>query len=287
MNQNCIPSLKKCNECDESYLNVLWCGELLCEKCLDMCSIVQDSNIMNIIFQCCPKHRPLLSELLISDRAVNKLKYSRPNISQDQLDQIHNNVSYSITEESNLQISQDNVLGFATETNNTNYTSSFIHKRRLIPADELLPWKVTIPKKTETNRLSNLKLITNEKKELTTTVSTSTKSTTTSTPSSISLFSKLLLPKQDCVSKLVLVPPRESDNPCRVPKSKPIVITSSISVDNNPFNTNTSVSRWSSRSLDDDAFGSRSETVDNLTQSNSGADQGSFVGSLKKFLFSK
>ena len=104
--------------------------------------------------------------------------------------------------------------------------------------------------------------ITNEKKELTTTVSTSTKSTTTSTPSSISLFSKLLLPKQDCVSKLVLVPPRESDNPCRVPKSKPIVITSSISVDNNPFNTNTSVSRWSSRSLDDDAFGSRSETVD-------------------------
>jgi hypothetical protein len=147
---------------------------------------------------------------------------------------------------------------------------SFIHKRPLIPAQELLPWKVMslVRKKTETNNE-----VTSEKKELIITDSTTTKSTNSS-----SLFSKLLLPKQDCVSKLV--PPRELDNPCRVPKSKPILITSSISVDdtynNNPFNTNTSVSKWS-RSLDDE----------NLTQSNSGADQGSFVGSLKKFLFSK
>jgi len=59
-----------------------------------MCWIVNDRQIMDMVFSCCPRHRPLISEMLISDQVVKEIKRVRPNVSQVQLEQIQRNVTH-------------------------------------------------------------------------------------------------------------------------------------------------------------------------------------------------
>jgi hypothetical protein len=77
MVDKCIPCMKKCRECKNSYITTIWCGNLLCNKCLEMCWIVNDKDIMDSMFECCPLHRPLITDLLIEDRVPQHIKEHR------------------------------------------------------------------------------------------------------------------------------------------------------------------------------------------------------------------
>jgi hypothetical protein len=77
MSDECIPCMKLCRECKRMYIATIWCGDLMCNKCLEMCWIVNDSEIMNGVFECCPSHRPLISDLLIEDRVPEHIKKYR------------------------------------------------------------------------------------------------------------------------------------------------------------------------------------------------------------------
>ena len=76
-----------------------------------MCWIVNDEHIMQTVFTCCPRHRPLISEMLISDQVVEEIKRVRPNVSQVQLEHIQRNV----THDPNRQPGADLTIGKASK----------------------------------------------------------------------------------------------------------------------------------------------------------------------------
>lgn len=71
MDQNiqCEKYLKVCVESDCKVRFVSkWCGMMHCERCLQLCWIMNEStDIMDKLFGCCPIHRPFVSDLLIEE----------------------------------------------------------------------------------------------------------------------------------------------------------------------------------------------------------------------------
>ena len=51
---------KHCKQCKQGFVDNLWCGELACQRCLDMCWIVDDREIIDRVLSCCDYHRPLI-----------------------------------------------------------------------------------------------------------------------------------------------------------------------------------------------------------------------------------
>ena len=61
-NNTCkISVYKKCTSCGTGFCDYTWCGELFCEKCLDICWILDDENLCSILFTCCDFHRPQIN----------------------------------------------------------------------------------------------------------------------------------------------------------------------------------------------------------------------------------
>lgn len=59
--------VKHCAECKERFIATKWCGELTCQPCLDMAWLIDDNHITNLLFSCCPAHRPLVMDILIEN----------------------------------------------------------------------------------------------------------------------------------------------------------------------------------------------------------------------------
>lgn len=59
--------IKQCQVCNERYLAIKWCGELMCQPCLEMAWLIDDDDIVELLFNCCPSHRPLVMDILIED----------------------------------------------------------------------------------------------------------------------------------------------------------------------------------------------------------------------------
>lgn len=64
---------KTCRDCGRSFVDDRWCGDLMCQRCLDMCWLVDDSEMIDRIFECCDLHRPFIGIHSLSDDHVNEL----------------------------------------------------------------------------------------------------------------------------------------------------------------------------------------------------------------------
>ena len=56
-----ITSFKECVQCKRTFLDNKWCGEITCQRCLDLCWVIDDLYISERIFSCCDYHRPQIS----------------------------------------------------------------------------------------------------------------------------------------------------------------------------------------------------------------------------------
>jgi hypothetical protein len=61
MNTCKISVYKKCTSCGVGFCDNLWCGDLLCQRCLDICWILDDDDLCAILFTCCDHHRPQIN----------------------------------------------------------------------------------------------------------------------------------------------------------------------------------------------------------------------------------
>ena len=59
--------VKYCKTCGIMFVATKWCGELLCQPCLDMAWLIDDDYAVEMLFTCCPAHRPLVMDVLIED----------------------------------------------------------------------------------------------------------------------------------------------------------------------------------------------------------------------------
>lgn len=61
-NQKCkFGVYKHCMDCERSFIDTVWCGDILCNRCLEMCWLVDNSEIAERILGCCDYHRPYIS----------------------------------------------------------------------------------------------------------------------------------------------------------------------------------------------------------------------------------
>lgn len=61
-NQKCkFGVYKYCMDCERSFVDTVWCGDLLCNRCLEMCWLVDNTEIAERILGCCDYHRPYIS----------------------------------------------------------------------------------------------------------------------------------------------------------------------------------------------------------------------------------
>jgi hypothetical protein len=56
-----ITYFKKCKECNRTFIDNRWCGDITCQRCLDLCWVINDYDISERIFNCCDYHRPQIS----------------------------------------------------------------------------------------------------------------------------------------------------------------------------------------------------------------------------------
>jgi hypothetical protein len=56
-----IVCFKKCIDCNRSFVDNKWCGEITCQRCLDLCWVINEKHITERIFACCDYHRPQIS----------------------------------------------------------------------------------------------------------------------------------------------------------------------------------------------------------------------------------
>ena len=61
-----VVTYKWCKECKKSFVDEKWCGELVCNRCINLCWIVDDIGISNRIFECCDYHRPQISPDIVA-----------------------------------------------------------------------------------------------------------------------------------------------------------------------------------------------------------------------------
>lgn len=71
-NQKCkIGVYKYCMDCERSFVDTVWCGDILCNRCLEMCWLVDNPEIAERILNCCDYHRPHIS--LSNVKSTNSL----------------------------------------------------------------------------------------------------------------------------------------------------------------------------------------------------------------------
>lgn len=61
MNTCKLSIYKMCASCGMGFCDNKWCGDLLCQRCLDICWILDDEQLCNILFTCCDYHRPQIN----------------------------------------------------------------------------------------------------------------------------------------------------------------------------------------------------------------------------------
>lgn len=93
-NQKCkFGVYKYCMECERSFIDTVWCGDLLCNRCLEMCWLVDNVEIAERVLGCCDYHRPSIILSNVVDRSDSHtsrsnhkdegiISYSKPNTSE-------------------------------------------------------------------------------------------------------------------------------------------------------------------------------------------------------------
>ena len=61
MNTCKIAVYKTCASCKMGFCDNKWCGELMCQRCLDICWVLDDPILCDILFNCCDYHRPQIN----------------------------------------------------------------------------------------------------------------------------------------------------------------------------------------------------------------------------------
>ena len=78
MNTCKIAVYKTCASCKMGFCDNKWCGELMCQRCLDICWILDDSVLCDILFTCCDYHRPQ-----INSNNITSISYNNENTMDD------------------------------------------------------------------------------------------------------------------------------------------------------------------------------------------------------------
>jgi len=93
---------KKCVDCKRSFIDNKWCGEIGCQRCLDLCWVINERHIAERIFNCCDYHRPQIS--------LNNMKITfdetQMEITEDEQTRIMNDIEKRIKD-----MDKDNIVG--------------------------------------------------------------------------------------------------------------------------------------------------------------------------------
>lgn len=137
MNTKCkIGHYKTCIDCKRGFVDDIWCGDVMCQRCLDMCWVVNDPTIIERIFNCCDYHRPHVNmhninvEVDCNDDTTNHLK---KNVDNDTFDGWKPTSSLSpntpLTSPTSISpISPIPTSSIATNFKNTNNIQGFLPK---------------------------------------------------------------------------------------------------------------------------------------------------------------
>lgn len=127
-NQKCKNGVYKfCMECERSFVDTVWCGELLCNRCLEMCWLVDNVEIAERVLGCCDYHRPSIA-------LSNVVARSEPQTSRSS-HQIDGIISYSKTNVSEFTTPLGNFKSFATNLPQKSESISIPSKKKQIPRD--------------------------------------------------------------------------------------------------------------------------------------------------------
>jgi hypothetical protein len=94
---------KTCRDCERGFTDTRWCGELMCQRCLDLCWLIDDSDMADTIFTCCDMHRPFIgTHSMAEDHESENTIHTKTDKTNDKKKN-----KYGITPSAPIKISQN------------------------------------------------------------------------------------------------------------------------------------------------------------------------------------